>query len=173
MTVCSSRALNALVLAAASILAGCFAFSPAEQFIVPLPLNGAVARVEVWRNTSSEGRFEIAVETSHGSESHVLWDDWGPAQRTSLYLTADRRLVVLGGGGIAEMIAVPPRTKPRWLPYAKRPMETGDAWQYLGAVDRYLDHLVFYLPSQQKECIPLYGAGTSPYRKPHQSENSC
>ena len=165
--------LPALSLAAALGLSGCFVFSPAEQVAVPIPIDDALARIEVWGNTFSEGRFEISVQTRFGAEKHVLWEDWGPAQRASLYLTRDRRLVVLGGGGVAEMIAIPQKAQPRWLPYAERPKESGDEWQYLGAVDRSVDHLLFYPPSQQKECIPLYGAGWSRYRKSYQDEHSC
>jgi hypothetical protein len=163
-----------MVLLLASLpLSGCFLFSPVEKVEIPVPLAGVNARIEVWGNTSSEGRFEIVVTTPSGNERHSLWEDWGPAQRVSLYLTADRRLVALGGGGIAEMIVIPLRTKPKWIPYANRPRENGDDWTYLGAIDRYRKHLLFYMPSQQKECVPLYGAGFSPYRKSHQDEHSC
>lgn len=168
-----SQALSALSLAVALTLSGCFLFSPVEQVVVPLPLEDAIVRVEVWGNTTSEGRFEVSVQNHFGAEKHFLWDDWGPAQRASLYLAPDRRLVVLGGGGIAEMIIIPPKAQPHWLPYAERPKESGDEWKYLGAIDRDVDHLVFYAPSRQRECIPLYGAGSSPYRKSHQNEHSC
>jgi hypothetical protein len=160
-------------LSAALCFSGCSLFSPAEQVKVPSPIFGVSARVEVWGNTSSEGRFEFAVETPHGSEKHKLWEDWGPAQRVSIYVTPDKRFVALGGGGIAEMFAVSPQAKPEWIPYAQRPKENGENWIYLGAVDRHARHLVFYEPSQQQECVPLYGAGSSPYRQSHQNGGHC
>jgi hypothetical protein len=147
--------------------------APTEEIAVPLPIDGAKARVQVWGNTSSEGRFEVVVDTPKGSERRVLWEDWGPAQRTSLYFTPSNWLVVLGGGGRAEMISLSSEAAPRCIPYLERPKQNGEGWRYLGAVDRHLDRLIYYAPSLQDECIPLYGAGSSPYRKEHQDEGSC
>ncbi len=156
----------------ASLLA-CSFVKPADEVTVALPLDGMMARVQVWGNTSSEGRFEILVETPKGTERRVLWEDWGPAQRASLYLTPNNWLVVMGGGGDTEMIALSSGSAPRWVPYNQRPRQGGEDWTYLGAVDRSVDHLVYYSPVHQRECIPLYGAGSSPYRKAHQDEHYC
>ena len=112
--------------------------------------------------------------TKLGSAQHELWENWGPARRASLYLSLDDRLVVLGGGGLAEMFDVSRDASPRWIPYEQRPKESGDDWEYLrAAVDGGVDELTFYPPSVQTECIPLYGAGSSAYRKSHQDERSC
>lgn len=154
-------------------LASCAFFQPAEEVIVPLDVNGAAAHIQVWGNTTSEGRYEVVVTTKLGSAQHELWENWGPARRASLYLSLDDRLVVLGGGGSAEMFDLSRDTPPRWIPYDQRPKESGDDWQYLGAVDGGVDELTFYPPSVQPECIPLYGAGSSPYRRSHHDERSC
>jgi len=71
------------------------------------------------------------------------------------------------------MIALSPKSKPHWIPYGQRPKESGNDWKYLGAVDRDGNHLVYYTPTKQQECVPLYGGGSSPYRKPHQEQHSC
>lgn len=143
-------------------LAACMA----RETVIPLPFDGSVVRIQVWQSFDSDGRYEAVVETPSGSAQHLLWNDWGPAQRANLYLTHDRRLVVIGGGGQSEMFSLPPHSPPKWVPYNQRPRESGDDWTYLGATA--VDHRV-----PQEECIALFGAGSSPYRKAHQSEHSC
>jgi hypothetical protein len=154
-------------------LSSCVFVAPADEVRVPVSVEGVEVRVQVWGNTSSEGRFELVVSTPEGRERRVLWKDWGPAQRVSLYLTPQRALVALGGGGGAEMISVKAGSAPRWVPYPQRPKENGEDWKYLGAVDRSVRRLVYYAPADQPECIPLYGAGSSPYRRDHQDEGTC
>lgn len=154
-------------------LAGCGYPRPADEVVVPLHANGAEVHIQVWGNTTGDGRYEVVVTTKSGSAQHELWKNWGPARRASLYLSLDDRLVVLGGGGSAEMFDLTRDTPPRWIPYEHRPKESGDDWRYVGAVDADADKLIFYPPSVQPECIPLYGAGSSPYRRSHQDERSC
>ena len=114
-----------------------------------------------------DGRFVAAVQNRYGTESHDLWEDWGPAQRASIYLADDGRVIVLGGGGRDARFKLPSHAAPNWIPYSERPSETGADWHYIGAVDREQGDLVFYGPTTQPECIPLYGAGFSPYRTPN------
>jgi hypothetical protein len=154
-------------------LGSCALFQPAEEVVVPIDVDGAEARIQVWGNTTSEGRYEVVVTTKLGSAKHELWENWGPARRANLYITRDERLVVLGGGGAAEMFDLSRDVHPQWMPYDQRPKESGDDWLYLGVVDGGVDELTFYPPSVQPECIPLYGAGFSSYRKSHQDERSC
>jgi len=73
-------------------LASCAFIQPTEEVIVPLDVNGAAAHIQVWGNTTSEGRYEVAVTTKLGSAQHELWENWGPARRASLYLSLDDRL---------------------------------------------------------------------------------
>lgn len=144
-----------------------------------LPMGSATARLRI--DTSSLDYnlkpYEIVVETSYGSAEHTLWIDWGPAQRTSLYRTKDDWLVVLGGGGTAEMFMVVGTSGPRWVPYQDRPTTDGRDWTYLGAFDTYSANgyrrFRWYPTGQFGECFPMYGAGDSPYRKDHQHASSC
>lgn len=160
-------------IAAAIGLSSCAFFSPTESVAVPFLVNGSQVRIQLWGDTLSEGRFEILLSNQHGSARKVLWEDWGPAQRVSLYISRDGRLIVLGGGGIAEMFLLPRSSAPGWLTYRQRPKEDGNDWHYLGAVDRDNRDLEFLRPVAQRECVPLYGAGTSSYRKAHQDRGSC
>jgi hypothetical protein len=166
-----------MILLLALPLSACFLIAPTDSVTVPLPGLHSKARVEVWGNTFSEGRFEIVVTSPEGSARSVLWEDWGPAQRASLYLTPDNWLVVLGGGSINEMIEIPASAPPKIVPHERRPRDAGDQWAYLGAVDRgYVGGVVrlkFFSPSEQPECVPMYGEGRSPYRVQHQESRPC
>jgi hypothetical protein len=85
------------VLAASLVsLSSCFFFAPDEEVIVPLPVEGTYARIQVWGNTISDGRYEVVVASPLGSSRQKLWEDWGPAQRASLYWSLDGRLIVIG-----------------------------------------------------------------------------
>lgn len=152
-------------------LSSCFFFAPDEEVIVPLPVEGTYARIQVWGNTISDGRYEVVVASPLGSSRQKLWEDWGPAQRASLYWSLDGRLIVIGGGGNTAMFVVPRAARPRRIPFHDWPREGGEDWRYLGAVDG--DDLTYFPPSAQRECIPLHGAGFSLYRRSHQDQGSC
>ena len=158
-------------------LSGCFLFQPADAVDIVLPFDGTAARIEVWGNTWSEGRFEVVVQTPSGTVRDVLWEDWGPAQRASLYLTPEDWLVVLGGGGVARMIDLSAGGAPRVVPSREQLRQKSELWTYLGVVDRVIEkreaRLRFFDPSTQPECIPLYGAGSSPYRIAFQDTGFC
>jgi hypothetical protein len=146
---------------------------PVHDVSVPLPVASAIAHVEVWGNTTSDGRFELLVENGYGEARHTLWEDWGPAQRVSLYLTPKGWLVALGGGGMDQMFDLQPDLPPRWVEDADRWAGDGADWTYIGAVDRAADSLRFYSAAEQAECVPMFGVGESPYRKAHQAEGFC
>ena len=74
---------------------------PDETVSLPLPINEMTATIEVWGNTHSEGRLELVVNSEQGILRKTLWEDWGPAQRSSFYRTEEGWLVVLGGGAEA------------------------------------------------------------------------
>lgn len=158
------------------LTSGCFLFAPVDRVAVQVAGTDATAIIEVWGNTTSEGRFEIVVTTPRGTVRRELWEDWGPAQRVSLYLTHRRQLVAMGGGVYTEMVAIPPDSPPKSIALATRPRDNGDDWRYLGAVDRrdaHLAQLSFRSAVQEAECLPLYGEGLSPYRKSHQQSGFC
>jgi hypothetical protein len=162
-------ALVAIVVVIVMVFVGRSYLWPVEDVAVVLPVNGAVAHIQVWGNTLSDGRFELLVENGQGKLRSVLWENWGPAYRVSLYLTPDRRLVVGGGGGIVEMFEILADAPPRPVADAAWAGTDGEDWQYLGVVDRAGSTLRFFSSAEQKECLPMYtDESDSPYRKSHQ-----
>ena len=142
---------------------------------VGLRLPGGGASAHVWAESEGLGeqRLMIAVQNSRGRVSRTLWVDWGPAHRVNLYLTSEGWLAALGGGGDAEMFEIPSGARPRWIPYDNRPRSDGRDWQYIGVIDQFEGKLKYFSPAQSTECLPMYGAGFSPYRKVHQAEHDC
>ena len=166
----------ALLLAPVVAVGGCvarFTFWPAEEVTIELPEALGVAHVQVWGNTMSEGRHELLVRTPRGSVRRVMWEDWGPAQRTSLYLTPGRHLVAIGGGSVAAVVTVDAGARPALgrLDGAERESER---WRYLGAVDRD-DRRGYFLwpPNQFRECNAEFGAGSIPYRRTAVEHDFC
>lgn len=146
---------------------------PVHDVLVPLPIESAVAHVEVWGNTTSDGRFELRVENHNGEARHMLWEDWGPAKRVSLYLTPKGWLVALGGGGMAEMFELRPELPPRWVDDSEQPITDGADWTYIGVVDRSDDGLRFYSPSEQQECVPTYLDERDAFYRPAYQAETC
>lgn len=155
------------------VLVGRFWVMPGQEVAVYLPARSAVAYVQVWANSMMEGRYEVLVATQHGRLRRILWEDWGPAQRASLYLTPEGWLAILGGGGDATIIAIPENARPFEVPRTELQNVRSETWHYVGAVDRANRRLRFFSPDDQSECFPMFGEGNSPYRKAHQVEGSC
>jgi hypothetical protein len=136
---------------------------------VRLPDGLGVATAEV----GFLGDYYVSVRSPRGHASALMWRNWGPAHRASFYLTPERTLVVLHPGGGNTFIALEPRPlefRPRRLP------GNDGEWRYLGAVDRDArrrSNLRFFAPDEQRECIPLLGAGSSSFRREHQLQHSC
>lgn len=139
-----------------------------EEVAVPLPIASAIARIQ-----AADGGYVIVVETSHGRLRHRLWEDWGPADRTSLYVTPEGWVVALGGGGEDTMITIAGASAPVLVDIGERRRTNSETWRYVGAVDRQDRRLRFFAPSEQAECFAMFGAGSSPYRREHQVEHFC
>jgi hypothetical protein len=154
-----------LVVVAAIVMVS---FIRSEEVVVTLPIASALARVQ-----AADGGYVIVVETPHGRIRHKLWEDWGPADRTSLYVTPEGWVVALGGGGEDTMIAITGASAPALVAARERGRTNPDAWLYIGAVDVQDRRLRFFAPSEQAECFAMFGAGASPYRKDHQAEHFC
>lgn len=102
-----------------------------------------------------------------------MWVDWGPAQRTNLYATPEKWVVAIGGGGGATIVDVSDGNAPRLVTRAETKMTRSEDWTYLGAVDSTAAGFRFVSPEEMRECIDLFGAGSSPYRIAHQAPTSC
>lgn len=121
------------------------------------------------------GGYRTIVFNKAGS---VSWDSLPIARGkryVSLYLTPENWLAVIEAGGDDRFIKVSiDRT-----PILVSPSRTIDKdmwsskWRYLGAVIRDDDRLRLVSPKSRRECLPMLGAGDSPYRRQYQNEGSC
>lgn len=142
---------------------------PAYEAAVKLPMGDATARFQAWHGLLSSAPFRLRVDTPRGSMSTELWSDWGPASDINLYQTPENWLVGIGGGGTSVIIDVMNPNGPSLVLGAKQAKTNDEDWTYLGlaAGDSFI-------PANEKpECIALFGAGYSPYRKKFQVEHLC
>ncbi|MFD1332497.1 hypothetical protein ACFQ4O_10855 [Methylopila musalis] len=106
--------------------------------------------------------------------SFLLWKNWGPATRANIYRTEENWLVVLGGGGAAEMFQTSAGGRIVPVPWSDRKRTDDRRWTYVGAADlRFKREPRFYTPQELPECFALFGAGSSPYRLEHQAPSRC
>lgn len=130
-----------------------------------------MARIQKWHTFSTE-QFVLRVDSPDGTTNAVLWENWGPAHRVSLYIAPNERLIALGGGGKAQAFDVSKSKPPQQVDLVYG--EDSSGWRYIGVVDYDEQRqLRFFLPSEERECVPMYGAGQSPYRLVYQDQNNC
>lgn len=139
---------------------------------VEISLPNSQATVRVGRDGDD---YYVSVKTPFGAFDKWMWEDWGPAQRTGLYLTSEGWIAALGAGGVATFIAVPEGREPTEVDSVEAKRTDSSKWRYLGAVDRDYGtrSLRFFGPSDQPECFDTLGAGESPYRSLAQWETAC
>ncbi len=137
---------------------------------ISLPNNQTTVRVG--RNGDD---YYISVRTPFGVFDKWMWEDWGPAQRTGLYLTSEGWIAALGAGGVATLVTVPEGREPSEVDSMASKRTDSSTWRYLGAVDRDYGtrSLRFFGPAEQPECFDTLGAGESPYRFLAQWETAC
>ena len=144
---------------------------PAHTAERTIPVAGARVSVDLYLIAPymlAEYERYLNVTTSSGTVSKKMFSDWGGASRTSLYLTPDRRLMVLGPADNDYSISLSP------LQIGSILRQSSDDWIYLGAFDFYRDAssgrgvrvFRFLTAAEQAECIPSMG-GVSP--GPHRS----
>ena len=174
-TVAARRGAKPLSVKSLRILLACLCLGacnamPWLEAPVDLP-DGSIARVMI----RAGGEYRVTVEGANGSASHSLdmsVDDGD--RRANLYWTPEHWLVVIDSGGMETFFDLTPGQPPtddvRERPAAGRSRD----WRYLGVVKRTSgDALTFRAPSQEQECIALYGEGSTPYRLQAQHENGC
>jgi hypothetical protein len=132
-------------------------------------------------NTSPLGATEyertLKIETAAESLTIRMFDDWGPARRTSIYLTENGSLVVLGPAHDDYFVSLRP------LRRLQAPAQSDSSrWAYVGAFDLATTGvgrdrrtvLRFFSSAQQAECVPTFMDSDEggPFRK-HAYASSC
>jgi hypothetical protein len=82
-----------------------------------------------------------------------MFEDWGGATRTSIYLTEANEIAILGPAGDDYLVSFNPlRITPGFHLWS-------DKWEYVGAFDkpRTRGAFRFFSPEEQRECIPTMG----------------
>ena len=114
----------------------------------------------VWDETRDDGRY-FSVRAPTGTIKHKMCGfDWAHWSRTSIYLTNDRGLAILGFHDCDYFIPLPRLTVTRSAP------AQSDAWRYLGAFDLVHSstgvagtrHMRFIPAAEQAECIIMGGS---------------
>jgi hypothetical protein len=115
----------------------------------------------------------LVVTSPQGTISRDMQLDWGGATRTSIYLTPDRQIAILGPAGDDYLVSLDPL---QIVPLFRQQLDS-DSWKYLGVFDRgdtqYFT-LRFYSASEQTECVPtLMHGGTITSFRIRASKTSC
>jgi hypothetical protein len=115
----------------------------------------------IWDVTSEQGRY-LAIRAPTGSITiRMTAFDWAHNARTSLYLTPEHELAILGPIGDDHLVSVKPLKST--VPFRVQ----SENWTYLGAFD-FTGYpggsgdreLRFISASEQAECIPMRGGDT-------------
>ncbi|MBN8957241.1 MAG: hypothetical protein J0H17_11835 [Rhizobiales bacterium] len=123
------------------------AYVPAASASANVAEIGAMVTLRFYPSSDDARYFTVA--TAQGTITrNICGFDWAHHARTSLYLTEQRQLVVLGAeGGCHLIFTLSP------LRFEMRIDATNsNRWEYLGAFD-YAPGLRFILPSEQSECL--------------------
>jgi hypothetical protein len=110
----------------------------------------------MWGHGADPGR-QLTVRTPQGTTTVAMTAaDWPHNARTSVYLTPDRQIAILGPIGDDYLVSLDPLT-------VSRARGSGDNWTYLGAFDYELlprseRQLRFIKADEQAECIPMRGS---------------
>lgn len=155
----------ALILPAVIVVAGWIAHSaivPAHSASTTIPdleTDLTLRFYYTWENTDA-GRY-LYVNTPRGRiRIAMMAFDWAHNSRTSVYLTPERKIAVLGPAGDDYLVSLDPLT-------TKVAAGVSENWAYLGAFDFQLTEdggrsLRFVSASEHAECIPMLSEG--PYQ---------
>jgi hypothetical protein len=109
----------------------------------------------VWDGAKDEGRYLSVRAPSGGAALNICGFDWAHWARTSVYLTEERAVAVLGPHYCDYILRSPYRTIDRAF------RVPSDSWIYLGAFDfrgSGSRHILRFIPAmEQRECIPMSG----------------
>lgn len=116
----------------------------------------------IWDEQADHGRY-LYVSTPGGKTRIAMKAfDWAHNSRTSIYVTPERKIGIIGPIGDDYLASLdPPQTTTASGP--------SDDWSYLGAFDFQLlqggaRRLRFVSAAEQAECIPMVGADIEDYQ---------
>jgi hypothetical protein len=156
----------ALILPAVIVVAGLIAHSaivPAHSASTTIPdleTDLTLRFYYTWDENTDAGRY-LYVNTPRGRTRIAMTAfDWAHNSRTSIYLTPEREIAVLGPSGDDYLVSLDPLT-------TKVAAGVSENWAYLGAFDFQLTEdggrpLRFVSAAEQAECIPMLSEG--PYQ---------
>jgi hypothetical protein len=145
--------LLAPVLPIVALLAYALIF-PAHSASVVIPELEARLLLRFYYTWGDESGRHLTVATPRGHLTiNMTAFDWAHNSRTSVYLTPDNKLAVLGPTGDDYVVSLHPPNSGRAFRLAS------ETWTYLGAFDYDLSHgaraLRFVTAAEQAECIPM------------------
>jgi hypothetical protein len=155
-----------LILPAVIVVAGWIAHSavvPAHSASTKIPdleTDLTLRFYYTWDENADAGRY-LYVNAPRGRIRIAMTAfDWAHNSRTSVYLTPERKIAVLGPAGDDNLVSLDPLT-------TKVAAGVSENWAYLGAFDFQLAEdggrsLRFVSASEQAECIPMLSEG--PYQ---------
>ena len=110
----------------------------------------------IWDEQADRGRY-LSISTPGGTTRIAMKAfDWARNSRTSIYVTPERKIAIIGPIGDDYLVSSDP-------PQAMTARGPSDDWSYLGAFDFQLlqggaQRLRFVSAAEQDECIPMVGA---------------
>lgn len=137
---------------------------PVKATVIHISPKVTVA-IETW--AEGEGRYTIKVSNDVGSTRRELWEDWGPAQRMSLYLSPEGWVVVLGGP--THAVATTTQGLPKEVPYPALFASDSGRWRFLGTA--FGRSTLFRKASEERECVDVLGSLPMPWRRYYQRSN--
>lgn len=133
-------------------------FVPSDSVEVPVEGTGATLVLRLYATSpigKAEYDRELIIKSSGELLKQSMMSDWGGASRTSLYLTPEKNIVILGPAHDDYLITFNP------LKATTRFRLPSGQWTYLGAFARdpksRLFVLRFFGAEEQSECIPTLG----------------
>ncbi|WKA25477.1 hypothetical protein [Bradyrhizobium roseum] len=126
---------------------------PAYSASVVIPELNTTIKLDfywVWDETQESGRYLTVSTQQRSVRSQIGGSDWVHNARTSVYVTAERNIAVLGPME-TDYVIDPRKVELNSLsPYA-----SSVGWKYIGAFDIAGPTLQFFPASRQPECIPM------------------
>lgn len=148
-------------------------FVPSKSVIAPLG-NGDTVEVREWLGIAEDGYFDIIVTTAKGISRPIpLISSDLIESRFNIYRQPNG-IVIITNGGFSFFINMSEKN----IPFEEKLYGTYDddsfRWEYIGTVVEIEENYLNYHPAAEiSECIPLLGAGSSPYRVPFQKQSRC
>jgi hypothetical protein len=123
----------------------------ADVYIPPIDATVALKFYWVWDEMKDNGRYLTLRAPGGAVTLNICGWDWAHWARTSVYLTQDRAVAVLGPQECDYLVRPPYRT----VNHVFR--VPSDNWTYLGAFDFSSSSFRFIPATEQRECIPMLG----------------